>query len=54
MYQNEIMKEVWANRKKFSEQHHNNIDEMVKALSASQKTSSQNRVDRRTSPKLGK
>lgn len=54
MYQDEILKEVWENRKKFSEQHHNSIDEMVKALSISQKAPSRNLVDRRESPKAGK
>lgn len=50
MYKDEIIEEVWENRKKFSEKHHHNIDSMVDELVAGQNKSNRDVVDRRALP----
>ncbi len=49
MYNDEIIEEVWKNRKRFSEKYHNDIDAMTEALKIDQQASSRNIVDRRVS-----
>ncbi len=50
MYHDEIIKEVWANRKEFSDKHHHDIDAMVEELKIRQGSSTRNVVDRRMPP----
>ena len=51
MYQDDIIKEVWENRKRFSEKHRHNIDSMIEELIADQNASTRKIIDRRLSPK---
>ena len=50
MYKDEIINEVWENRKKFSEEHNHDIDAMVRDLEKRQNRSGRILVDRRKSP----
>ncbi len=50
MYQDEIIWEVWENRKKFSDRHNHDIDAMVEELMAGQSKTTRSVVDRRGSP----
>jgi DNA-binding winged helix-turn-helix (wHTH) protein len=50
MYKDEIIDEVWKNRKAYVERHHHDLEEIISDLKARQKQSDRLIVDRRSMP----
>ena len=52
MYQDEIIAEVWKNRKSYTEQYHHNLAKIINNLKARQQQSERLLIDRRLVTKL--